>query len=251
MDKRFLEECLAAGMSLPAIAVDVGSTPGTVGYWVKRHGLVANGSTKFSPGKGLRRGPLQQLVEQGLTLGQIAQRLQVSINSVRYWINKYELPRPKDVRSGETAERLRNGDTRAIRTCRHHGETEFVMDARGAWRCRRCRQDAVAQRRRKVKRILVEEAGGACRVCGYSRSIAALHFHHVDPATKRFGLAQKGHTVGIHLAREEAAKCILLCANCHVEVETGAVSLPDEVRRLPGRPATSTPRPGLEPGKRD
>jgi hypothetical protein len=27
--------------------------------------------------------------------------------------------------------------------------------------------------------------------------------------------------------REEAAKCVLLCANCHAEVEGGAASLPE------------------------
>jgi ferredoxin len=28
------------------------------------------------------------------------------------------------------------------------------------------------------------------------------------------------------MAREEAAKCALLCANCHVEVEAGITTLP-------------------------
>lgn len=41
----------------------------------------------------------------------------------------------------------------------------------------------------KVKRILVEEAGGCCVVCGYDRCIVNLHFHHVDPATKSFTMS--------------------------------------------------------------
>lgn len=227
MDKRFLEECLAKGMSLPQISWLSGRSVGTVGYWVKRHGLVANGSSKYRPGKGLSRESLEPLVNKGLCLGQIATRLQVSINTVRYWIDRHELPKPKEVRAGDRAARLRTGDTRAIRTCRHHGEVEFVLDNRGGWRCRRCRQNAVAERRRKIKRILVEEAGGACRACGYDRCLGALQFHHIDPDSKRFTISHKGNTAGINAARSEARKCVLLCANCHAEVELGLRRLPE------------------------
>lgn len=75
-------------------------------------------------------------------------------------------------------------------------------------------------------RLLVEEAGGCCVLCGYARTVAALQFHHLDPATKRFNLSQNGHTIGIAAARQEASKCALLCANCHVEVERGIAHLP-------------------------
>ena len=87
------------------------------------------------------------------------------------------------------------------------------------------------RRRRKIKRILVAEAGGACVLCGYSRTLAALHFHHVDPAQKAFGLGHRGMTLSLEAARAEAAKCVLLCATCHAEVELG-------VKRLPFRPMT-------------
>jgi hypothetical protein len=39
-----------------------------------------------------------------------------------------------------------------------------------------------------VKEILVAEAGGSCLICGYDRYAGALQFHHLDPATKSFGL---------------------------------------------------------------
>ena len=100
------------------------------------------------------------------------------------------------------------------------------MDSSGHWRCRRCRQNAVTERRRKVKRILVAEAGGKCFICGYDRSVAALQFHHLDPDEKRFGIAQRGRTNGIEAVRREATKCLLLCANCHAEVENGLTELP-------------------------
>jgi hypothetical protein len=85
----------------------------------------------------------------------------------------------------------------------------------------------VAARRRRIKQILVSEAGGACALCRYDRSIAALHFRHVDPSTKIFHLAATGATRSIVTSREEARKCILLCANCHAEVESGLATIPD------------------------
>jgi hypothetical protein len=76
-----------------------------------------------------------------------------------------------------------------------------------------------------VKRILVEEAGSRCALCGYDRCQAALEFHHLDPASKSFGIAGKGFTRSIDELRAEASKCVLLCANCHAEVEVGFVSI--------------------------
>jgi len=76
----------------------------------------------------------------------------------------------------------------------------------------------------------VSEAGGACVLCGYDRCLAALEFHHLDPTQKRFAIGGRGLTRGIDALRAEAAKCVLLCSNCHVEVETGVVILPLNLR---------------------
>ncbi len=74
--------------------------------------------------------------------------------------------------------------------------------------------------------MLVEEAGGSCRLCGYDRCTAALEFHHLDPREKAFGLARFG-AHRIEKLRAEVRKCVLLCSNCHAEVEAGFVALPD------------------------
>jgi 5-methylcytosine-specific restriction endonuclease McrA len=86
--------------------------------------------------------------------------------------------------------------------------------------------DAVNARRRRVKAALVAEAGGACLLCGYDRCLAALHFHHLDPTQKAFTLAHTGVALSMARARTEAAKCVLLCSNCHAEVEAGMIDLP-------------------------
>jgi hypothetical protein len=102
----------------------------------------------------------------------------------------------------------------------------FLRDARGTYRCTRCSSDAVSKRRRKVKAIMVEEAGGRCALCGYDRCVGALAFHHLDPESKSFGLAEGGLSRAVETVRGEVAKCVLLCANCHAEVEAGLAVLP-------------------------
>jgi 5-methylcytosine-specific restriction endonuclease McrA len=114
----------------------------------------------------------------------------------------------------------------AERICRTHGRTEFVLEGRGYYRCKRCRMQRVLDWRRRTKARLIAEAGGCCQLCGYDRYTGALHFHHLDPSKKEFGIARKGVTRSIAKARTEVAKCVLLCSNCHAEVEAGAARLP-------------------------
>ena len=80
---------------------------------------------------------------------------------------------------------------------------------------------------RRTRERLVAEHGGRCAICGYDRYPSALAFHHLDPAEKEFGLSARGLTRGIAELRKEASKCVLLCANCHAEVEGGLTQYPD------------------------
>jgi ribosomal protein L30E len=47
----------------------------------------------------------------------------------------------------------------------------------------------------------------------------------VNPEEKSFALAVGGRTRALEVLRREAAKCVLLCPNCHAEVEAGIASL--------------------------
>jgi hypothetical protein len=71
----------------------------------------------------------------------------------------------------------------------------------------------------------VREAGGRCHLCGYDRWVGALQFHHLHGEHKEFGLADRGLTRSLEAVRAEASKCVLLCANCHSEVEAGMVKV--------------------------
>jgi hypothetical protein len=75
------------------------------------------------------------------------------------------------------------------------------------------------------KRRLVEMFGGKCRLCGYRTYVGALDFHHVDPSKKKFTLSVRGLCYSWETVVAEAKKCVLLCKNCHAEVENGIVQL--------------------------
>lgn len=223
MEKAFLESCLKRGMSLEAIGEEVGKHPSTVGYWLKKHGLRAAGAEKYAPRGQVRRECLVALAGSGATLAEMAERLDRSISTVRYWLGRYGIEAAD--RPGPRG-RQGNGARSAAFECERHGITEFVLEGRGYYRCKRCRAAGVAKRRRTVKELLVMEAGGACAICGYSRWLGALQFHHVEPGSKTFHLAQHGYSRSLATSRAEMRKCVLLCANCHAEVEGGFATLP-------------------------
>jgi transposase len=225
MDRESLARLLDMGLSLQEIGQRFGRDRSTVGYWVRKHGLRPANAAKHAARGGINRAVLEGFITEGLSIAAMADRLGISASTVGYWLSKYELRTAQAVR--REGGRRAKAAARATVTmaCLHHGETEFWMEGRGAYRCLACRRERVAQRRRRVKEILVSEAGGSCRLCGYSRCLAALHFHHLDPGEKRFSMGREGVTRSLAEMREEAGRCVLLCANCHAEVEAGIVRI--------------------------
>jgi len=57
------------------------------------------------------------------------------------------------------------------------------------------------------------KASLSCSVCGFSHP-AAMDFHH-PPGTKKYGVHDLVSNRKYAKAYKEAAKCIVLCANCH------------------------------------
>jgi transposase-like protein len=232
MDKDWLAARLEAGDSIEAIARDVQRDPSTVAYWVNKHGLRSRHAGRHARRKPLAREDLEPLVASGMSIGDIARELDRSPTTVRHWLRHHGL------RTAVAARVRRDGSTAAevVRDCPRHGWTWFRMVGGRRYRCARCVVEAVSERRRRVKEILVGEAGGKCAACGYRACIGVLQFHHVDPATKRFHLGREGVTRSLAAARAEARKCVLLCANCHTEVELGFRMLPVTSDRasLPG-----------------
>ena len=221
MDREFLERRFGEGCSLKQIGQETGLHLATIAYWAKKYGLSPPGSHRFTPRGAPDRATLETLAGEGATLEEIAAAVDRSIATVRYWLTKWSITRPQGPAWSDPATSPRVVE----RVCARHGLTRFGLEGRGYYRCLLCRQGRVSEWRRRVKRILVDEAGGRCQLCGYDKCNAALQFHHVDPAQKEFSLSHDGVARNIAAARAEAEKCALLCANCHAEVEVGYTSL--------------------------
>jgi transposase len=226
VDKESLEVLLGEGLSLERIGKRFGKEASTVSYWMKKYGLEAVHREKHAAREGIEREQLAELVDGGASIAKIADALGRSTVTIRHWLAKYGLETRSTVerRIGRAAREA--GRLTIQRHCRHHGLTEFWLEGRGTYRCVRCRHEAVARRRRRVKEILVAEAGGGCTICGYDRHLGGLHFHHRNPAEKSFSVSLDGVTRSLESARAEARKCVLLCSNCHAEVEAGIASIP-------------------------
>ena len=236
MDKQSLALLLEQGVSIERIAKRFGKDPSTISYWMKKFGLESPYREKHAAKGGLEREQLEALVNAGCTLAEMAQEVGRSKATVRHWLRTYGL-RTRNGRGPRTEPARRaareGGTLTAELTCRHHGRTVFVLEGRGSYRCKRCRAERVTERRRRIKEMLVAEAGGRCVICGYDRDVGALHFHHLDPREKMFEVSRYGVTYSLDAARAEARKCVLLCGNCHSEVENGVTKLPLEFSSLP------------------
>ena len=224
MDENSLRLLLAQGVSVEEIGRRFDRHPSTVSYWMEKFGLVAPKRAKYAAKGGIERERLEEMVNRGMTVAEIADEVGLSKTAVRHWLTRYELRTQNKVGPRIMAEAKiakEAGMLTMLAECPRHGETSYVLEGRGYYRCQRCRIEQIARHRRKLKETLVTEAGGRCTACGYDGCIAALQFHHLNRADKRMGISARGLTRSLEALRQEAAKCVLLCANCHAEVERG------------------------------
>lgn len=68
--------------------------------------------------------------------------------------------------------------------------------------------------------------GGKCCRCGYCKSFRALQFHHINNFEKIEDISTLLHNKSYASAKEEAKKCILVCANCHAELHDELLVVP-------------------------
>lgn len=117
-------------------------------------------------------------------------------------------------------------EKKIIKACKHCGPSQhFWVPCERRYRCQVCVTTNVRECRRRHKRTLVGMFGGGCRICGYKKCMDALHFHHIDPSTKNPAIFRGGNPAFKRMLAE-AKKCVLLCGNCHEEVEAGVTELP-------------------------
>ena len=78
----------------------------------------------------------------------------------------------------------------------------------------------------KQKQKAVDYKGGECVVCGYSKCLAALDFHHKNPLEKDgYGTGSLKSHWSWERNKIELDKCVLVCVRCHREIHAGLVNL--------------------------
>lgn len=233
-----LELLLGEGLTIGEIGRRIGKARPTVAYWMEVYGLEAVNRDTHSRPQDVDRERLESLVAAGRTVTEMAAELGVTTVTVRRRLARFGLKTEATRRIMIARAHQAAGDQTVMMSCAEHGVTEFVLEGRGYFRCKRCRIERVMRRRRKLKAILVADAGGSCCVCGYDRYVGALEFHHLERSEKRLEISY-GVALSLQSLREEASKCVLLCSNCHAEVEAGVTTVPLQFRRQdPNTPLT-------------
>jgi len=98
---------------------------------------------------------------------------------------------------------------------------EYMMNRGGGRKaynlCKACHNRNTIERARENKKLYVEYKGGKCSKCGYNKCMAALDFHHRDPACKDPSFKSIKFWE-FDRAKQELDKCDLVCRNCHSEI---------------------------------
>ena len=128
----------------------------------------------------------------------------------------------RNLKRKQAAEKLANKPTLYCEVC-----SNVLPVGRKVYCSQKCRSKRQSnatyknqQARGKLRKIaMIEKMGGKCSMCGYSKCLGAMEFHHVDPSTKEFGLdARRFSNTSQERLDIEAAKCIIVCSNCHAEI---------------------------------
>ena len=85
-------------------------------------------------------------------------------------------------------------------------------------KCKSCQRSSDKNR---LRDIVTNHFGSyCCKICGYSKCIEAVEFHHLNPDKKEWKLAEL-RTHKKETIFNELNKGILVCANCHREIHYG------------------------------
>ena len=114
-----------------------------------------------------------------------------------------------------------------IRKCENCDRTYHYDYKSGLGHTKKLCNSCMANRRKiEIKEKSIKYLGGKCSAnnCGYNKCKSALEFHHLNPKEKEFTISGS-HCYSWGRIKKELDKCILLCANCHREIESGIETL--------------------------
>jgi transposase len=172
------------------------------------------------------RDQLENLISCGLNQTQIAGIFDVNPSTVSNWCKKYNLF--TNGRPNRLYVRQELPDRKICFTCKKEkNNSEFYKRTANQLQtnCKECKKKLQNEKYRIFKKEMVDYKGGECQCCGYNNCFHALDFHHINPKTKSFAIANTTKRKITQEVAEELDKCILVCSNCHREIHAGYIDL--------------------------
>ena len=169
--------------------------------------------------------------KEGKTITEIANEFKISKSTVSYYFKKNNMNFSKKINDNEIEEIKRLYDTTDLtldEISKKIGVSlttikRYITPNRSFKYDETEKKKSIVRNvifwRQKVKQKSVEYKGGCCEICGYSKCISALEFHHKDPNEKDFSIS--GKSISWDRIKKEIDKCILVCSNCHREIHSG------------------------------
>lgn len=164
----------------------------------------------------MNQSDLQELISQKLSTYEIANQLKISQTNVRYWLNKFNLKTKRARKSHGDNFKLCFNCSKDLPLNQFHKNKNNKTHGLSSY-CKTCNTTLTIKRQREFKIQCLEYKGCKCEICGYSKSIRALEFHHKDQNEKDFDISRAKLKVFDDSIKKELDKCLLLCANCHRE----------------------------------
>jgi phage FluMu protein Com len=171
---------------------------------------------------------LETLISEGLSVSQIAKKLNHPYTTIPHWIKKWNLSPSKfgytfrDGKEFKKCPRCKeikevNNKNFPIRKRYAKLRKRCGFERRSISECRECNRKRTFERNNQFKQKCVEYKGGKCTVCGYEKCLSALDFHHRNPNEKDFEIGDMRHKPW-ELIKTELDKCNCVCRNCHAEI---------------------------------
>jgi CENP-B N-terminal DNA-binding domain len=157
---------------------------------------------------------LMKQIESEKSIANIAKHFGVCKSTIKYWFKKHGLRSKysKNSFNGLICAGCSSGlKGKQKKFCNAGCKNKYFYTRSGSYESQRKRGE-------KRRRYYLNLLGGKCSACGYNKNIAAMSFHHKTPRHKKFPL-----TINKLSNRKESDilsevdKCIILCANCHIE----------------------------------
>ena len=167
----------------------------------------------------MERELLKNFVDLNLSTRQIAKENGVSQATIKHWLKKFDL-KTNHLVGGKKEYGEEKFCPKCEKQCSINDFYNKGKKLNGYGWCKACLNTYTVEKQRKLKIMCIEYKGGKCFICGYNSFAGALDFHHLDPKTKDFNISRVKNKK-FDSIKNELDKCVLLCSNCHREVEGG------------------------------